>query len=85
MEGTSEYWLTRIDLQRCRGFIYLMAFLVVVNQFRPLWGEKGLLPVGQFISKIQHRGLSFEQGHGSCSGLIPGYSRPPRETASPLS
>lgn len=49
MESTSEYWLTRLVLQRCLGFVYLIAFLVVVNQFRPLCGEKGLVPVGRFV------------------------------------
>jgi Lipase maturation factor len=29
--------------------VYLLAFSVVVNQFRPLCGENGLLPVGQFL------------------------------------
>lgn len=49
MDGTTEYWLTRLVLQRSLGLVYLLAFSVVVNQFRPLCGEKGLLPVGQFL------------------------------------
>jgi hypothetical protein len=49
MEGTTGYWLTRLVLQRSLGVVYLIAFSVAVNQFRPLCGEKGLLPVGQFL------------------------------------
>jgi hypothetical protein len=49
MDGTDGYWLTRLLLQRGLGCIYLVAFLVVVNQFRPLCGEKGLLPASRFM------------------------------------
>jgi hypothetical protein len=49
MEGTTGYWLTRLVLQRSLGVVYLIAFSVAVNQFRPLCGEKGLLPVGRFL------------------------------------
>jgi len=49
MEGPTGYWLTRLVLQRSLGLVYLIAFSVVVNQFRPLCGEKGLLPVHQFL------------------------------------
>lgn len=55
MDGSQEYWLTRLLLQRGVGFIYLVAFLVVVNQFRPLCGEKGLLPVSRFMETVTFR------------------------------
>jgi hypothetical protein len=55
MDSNSGYWLTRLLLQRGIGFIYLVAFLVVVNQFRPLCGEKGLLPVSRFIQVATFR------------------------------
>ncbi|HEX9078239.1 MAG TPA: lipase maturation factor family protein [Desulfuromonadaceae bacterium] len=51
MEGTTGYWLTRLALQRGIGVVYLIAFGVAVNQFRPLCGEKGLLPVGQLLGR----------------------------------
>jgi hypothetical protein len=35
--------------QRALAGIYLVAFLVAVNQFRPLLGERGLLPVPRFV------------------------------------
>ena len=49
MDSMPEYWLTRLVLQRGLGMVYLIAFLVAVNQFRPLCGENGLLPAPQFI------------------------------------
>lgn len=49
MDDISGYWLTRLVLQRSLGFVYLIAFIVIVNQFRPLCGEKGLLPADLFI------------------------------------
>jgi hypothetical protein len=51
----SEYWLTRLVLQRGLGFIYLVAFLVTLNQFRPLCGERGLLPAPAFIRRVPFR------------------------------
>ena len=45
-------WLTRLVLQRGLGAIYLVAFLVAVNQFRPLLGERGLLPAPRFLARV---------------------------------
>ena len=39
------YWLTRTVFQRALGLIYLIAFINAVNQFKPLLGERGLLPL----------------------------------------
>lgn len=55
MDGMPGYWLTRLVLQRGLGLVYLIAFLMVVNQFRPLCGERGLLSAPQFIRDIQFR------------------------------
>ena len=44
-----RYWLARLLFQRALAGIYLVAFLVAVNQFRPLLGERGLLPVPRFV------------------------------------
>jgi hypothetical protein len=35
--------------------IYLIAFLIVVNQFRPLCGKHGLLPVSWFMQVATFR------------------------------
>jgi hypothetical protein len=46
---TDAYWLTRLVFQRLLGVVYLIAFLCALNQFRPLLGERGLLPVPAFV------------------------------------
>src|SRR5438132_3372945 len=48
----SDYWLTRLVIERALGVLYCVAFLVALNQFRPLLGEKGLLPVPLFLSRV---------------------------------
>jgi hypothetical protein len=50
-----DYWLTRLVIERCLGAVYCVAFLVAAFQFRPLLGEKGLLPVPAFL----RRGVRF--------------------------
>ena len=48
----SEYWLSTFIIQRGVGVIYAIAFLVAINQFRPLLGENGLMPVPRFLDRI---------------------------------
>jgi hypothetical protein len=50
-----DYWLTRFVFERALGAIYLVAFLVTLNQFRPLLGERGLLPAPDFIRAVPFR------------------------------
>src|SRR5690242_938793 len=47
-----SFWLTRSVFQRSLGVVYLIAFLVAANQFRPLLGEHGLLPAPYFIKHV---------------------------------
>jgi hypothetical protein len=47
-----EFRLTRLVLQRGLGAIYFVAFLNVVLQFRPLLGERGLLPVPAYLKQV---------------------------------
>jgi hypothetical protein len=46
------YWLTRFVFLRLLGFLYLVAFVIVWRQFRPLAGEHGLLPAPQFLHAV---------------------------------
>lgn len=46
------YWLVRLLFQRALAVIYLCAFLVAANQFRPLVGEDGLLPIGRYVERV---------------------------------
>jgi hypothetical protein len=50
-----EYWLSRWLFERALGVIYVVAFLVAINQFRPLLGERGLLPVPRFVAAVSFR------------------------------
>ena len=51
----SEYWVARFAFQRGLALVYLVAFLVAFNQFRPLLGKRGLLPVPQFLGLVNFR------------------------------
>src|SRR5690349_24949640 len=53
MDGAQEFWLTRLLFQRALGLVYLVAFFVALNQFRPLLGERGLLPVPAFLGHVR--------------------------------
>ncbi len=55
LSGVPDYWLPRLVFQRGLALVYLIAFLVSVNQFRPLLGQHGLLPVPLFLKEISFR------------------------------
>ena len=48
-------WLARLLLERGIGLICLIAFIVALNQFKPLLGERGLLPVPLFVKQVSFR------------------------------
>ena len=50
MEFFDGLWITRLLFQRGLAAIYLLAFVCALNQFRPLLGERGLLPVPEFLA-----------------------------------
>ena len=51
----APYWYSRQIFERGLALIYLIAFLAVINQFIPLLGERGLLPVPRFIQAVPFR------------------------------
>lgn len=51
----ADLTLTRLLVQRGMAAIYLVAFLTVLNQFKPLLGERGLLPVPEFLRRVSFR------------------------------
>ena len=55
MSYFGQFWIARLLLQRGVALIYLVAFLTVVNQFKPLLGEHGLLPVPAFLRRSSFR------------------------------
>ena len=50
--SASDDWLSRWVFERGLAITYLIAFAVVLNQFRPLLGEHGLLPVPRFVAAV---------------------------------
>jgi hypothetical protein len=51
----TTYWYSRFVFERGLALMYLVAFLVAVNQFVPLLGERGLLPVPAFVRAVPFR------------------------------
>ena len=54
-DDLASYWYARMLFERGLAVIYLVAFIVVVNQFVPLLGERGLLPVPRFVQSVPFR------------------------------
>jgi hypothetical protein len=55
-----DYWLARLLFQRSLAAIYLVAFLVALNQFRPLLGSNGILPIPRYLQRVSfHRAPSL--------------------------
>jgi hypothetical protein len=50
-----DYWLTRLLIERGLGLVYLLGFLVALNQFPALLGERGLMPVPRFLRTVSFR------------------------------
>src|SRR5580765_4031112 len=51
-DGLSGYALSRLVFERSLALIYLIAFVCAANQFVPLLGEHGLLPVSRFVRQV---------------------------------
>lgn len=49
------YWIGRLVFQRGLAVIYLVAFLVAVNQFRALLGSEGMLPIPEYLRRVRFR------------------------------
>src|SRR3954470_12587530 len=47
-----DYGLARLALEKCVGALFVIAFLNALNQFKPLLGERGLLPVPIFVREV---------------------------------
>jgi hypothetical protein len=50
--SASDDWSSRWVFERGLSVTYLIAFAAVINQFRPLLGEHGLLPVPRFVAQV---------------------------------
>ena len=47
-----SYWLTRVVFLRFLAFIYLVAFIVALNQNKGLIGDNGLLPLQLYMERL---------------------------------
>jgi hypothetical protein len=47
-----SYWLTRFTILRLLGLVYLVAFIVAINQLVPLIGHRGLLPADIYLDRL---------------------------------
>ncbi|HEX2142556.1 MAG TPA: lipase maturation factor family protein [Candidatus Limnocylindria bacterium] len=50
-----DYSISRLLIGRGLAAIYLIAFLVALRQFRPLLGERGLLPTPRYLARTSFR------------------------------
>jgi len=50
-----QYWLARQALQVGIAVVYLIAFIGAARQFRALIGERGMLPVPDFVARVPFR------------------------------
>jgi hypothetical protein len=51
---TSEsFWFVRTCFERGMAFMYANGFLIIINQFRGVVGEHGLLPARGFIKRVR--------------------------------
>jgi hypothetical protein len=50
-----DYRIARLVLERGLGGVYLIAFLVALNQFPALLGEHGLLPAPRYLARVGFR------------------------------
>jgi len=55
MDGLPGYWYSRLIFERALALMYFVAFVCAVNQFVPLVGERGLLPVSRFVRFVPFR------------------------------
>lgn len=51
-DDAPTYGWTRFVLLRAIGFVYVVAFAILVHQVGPLLGSDGLLPVGRYLAHV---------------------------------
>lgn len=50
--SADDYWFARLLFLRALAAVYLVAFLVALNQFRALLGTDGMLPIPRFVARV---------------------------------
>ncbi len=64
------YWYSRFVFERALALLYLIAFLCAANQFVPLLGERGLLPISSFVRVVPFRASPSLFFYASSDGVI---------------
>lgn len=59
---TDRYWLTRFVLLRMLGVVYVVAFLVLLNQGIPLIGSEGLTPTDTYLQEYRSGQANLVEG-----------------------
>ncbi len=54
----SQFWLTRVMFIRCLALTYYVAFIIAMQQNKPLFGDNGLTPMKLTFEKVQQKGIS---------------------------
>lgn len=52
----SQFWLTRVIFVRCLALTYYVAFIMALQQNKPLIGDGGLTPMKLTFEKVQQKG-----------------------------
>ena len=65
-----DYRLARFVIERGLGLIYLVAFLVALDQFPALLGEHGLVPVPRYLRRVSFRKAPSLFHLGYSDGLL---------------
>ena len=60
--GADRYHLARFLILRLLGLVYLSGFAILISQGLPLLGSHGLLPIGEFTSRVAERFGSTSAG-----------------------
>ena len=60
--GAARYHLARFLILRLIGLVYLAGFAILINQGLPLLGSHGLLPIGEFTTRVAERLGSTSSG-----------------------
>lgn len=50
-----RFWIARLLVERGMAALYLVAFLIVLRQWKPLLGENGLLPAPDYLKRVTFR------------------------------
>jgi hypothetical protein len=60
-----SYWHARWLLERGVALVYLLAFVAILDQWRPLLGERGITPATELLQRYARGGTKRRRGSGT--------------------